>query len=153
MIAFDTNVLVYAFDTDAADKNRIARALLQAAPHAEVRLPLQVLGELYAVLTRRRIGTRTEAREIVDVLLETLGVCLSDEATFCVALAIAETDGLTIWDAQIISASAAAGCKILISEDLQDGRRFVLQEFGSIQIINPFDVANSALLQELGLSI
>lgn len=143
-------MLVYAFDIDAADKHRVARALLEASPSLEVRLPLQVFGELYAVLTRRRIGTRTEAREIVEILLETCAVCASDESTFRAALALAEADGLTIWDAQIVSTSAVAGCTMLLSEDLQDGRRFALPGFGSIQIVNPFQAANLTLLEELG---
>lgn len=144
-------MLVYAFDIDAADKHRVARALLEAAPYLEIRLPLQVLGELYAVITRRRIGTRTEAREAVEILLETFAVFASDESTFRAALALAEADGLTIWDAQIVSTSAAAGCTMLLSEDLQDGRRFALPGFESIQIVNPFHAANRTLLEELGL--
>lgn len=151
MIAFDTNVFVYAFDDDGDDKHLIARALLEAAPQADVRLPMQVLGELYAVITKRRIGTRAEARQIVDVLLDTFPVCVADTSSFRVAIALAEIDGLAIWDAQIVSASAAAGCTILLTEDLQDGRRFALPRLGSIQIVNPFHVANRALLKDLDL--
>ncbi len=151
MIAFDTNVLVYAFDDDEAEKHLIARALVEAAPHAGVRLPIQVLGELYAVITKRRIGTRGDAREIVDVLLDTFAVCVADTATFRAAIELAAKDGLAIWDAQIVCASAAAGCTILLTEDLQNGRRFPLPPLGSIQIVNPFDAANRVLLQELEL--
>ena len=41
---------------------------------------------------------------------------------------------LSFWDALVVRAAEQAGCEILYSEDLQDGRRF-----GKLQVVNPFD--------------
>jgi predicted nucleic acid-binding protein len=40
---------------------------------------------------------------------------------------------LSLWDALIVEAALARGCTRLLSEDLQDGRRF-----GGLVVENPF---------------
>jgi predicted nucleic acid-binding protein len=41
--------------------------------------------------------------------------------------------GLNYWDALILAAAEAAGCRYLLSEDFQEGRRY-----GAVEVINPF---------------
>jgi predicted nucleic acid-binding protein len=41
--------------------------------------------------------------------------------------------GFSIWDALVIRAALNAGCRVLYSEDLQDGRRI-----DGLEIVNPF---------------
>ncbi len=48
-------------------------------------------------------------------------------------LAIAEQHGYGLYDALIIAAALQAGCKLLYSEDMQDG-----QAIGPLTIRNPF---------------
>lgn len=43
---------------------------------------------------------------------------------------------LSLWDALIVEAAQAAGASELLSEDLQEGRRF-----GSLVLTNPFRAA------------
>jgi predicted nucleic acid-binding protein len=52
-IAVDTNLLVYAEGEGDEPRCHQARALFAHLPPAELMLPVQVLGELYNVLTRR----------------------------------------------------------------------------------------------------
>ena len=49
------------------------------------------------------------------------------------AWAIEERFRLSWWDALIIAAAQTCECKVLLTEDLQDG-----QEFGAVQVVNPF---------------
>jgi predicted nucleic acid-binding protein len=49
------------------------------------------------------------------------------------ALELAEQHGLNIWDAIILSVSASAGCRLLLSEDMQHGF-----EWRGVTIINSF---------------
>jgi predicted nucleic acid-binding protein len=49
-----------------------------------------------------------------------------------------------IWDAVIVSASAEAGCRVLLSEDMQDG--FVWR---GMTIINPFAIVPHPMLASL----
>jgi predicted nucleic acid-binding protein len=50
------------------------------------------------------------------------------------AVELAARDGLSIYDAMIVSAAVAAGCNVLYSEDMQDGRVFPT----GLTIRNPF---------------
>ncbi len=51
------------------------------------------------------------------------------------ALNIAERHGISLYDATIVAAAHLANCKVLYSEDFQDGRVFFE---GGLTIVNPF---------------
>ncbi len=60
------------------------------------------------------------------------------------ALNLASVHRLQIWDAVILSAAASAGCRVLLSEDLQDGFTW-----NGVTVVNPFAPEPNALLAEL----
>jgi predicted nucleic acid-binding protein len=136
-IALDTNVLAYAagVDRDPADAPKIERAkriISDLAAVATLVAPVQVLGELFIVLQRGGYS-RAEARAIVLEFREALGGADSASDTLASALDLSVDHQLQFWDALILSASVAAGCGILLSEDMQDG--FVHH---GLTIVNPF---------------
>ena len=49
-----------------------------------------------------------------------------------------------IWDATILSAASQTGCRLLLSEDLQDGFTW-----GGVTVVNPFASPRHALLDAL----
>jgi predicted nucleic acid-binding protein len=49
--------------------------------------------------------------------------------------------GIPYWDALILAAAETAGCRRLLSEDFQEGRRF-----GTIEVVTPFRSDPSAVL-------
>jgi predicted nucleic acid-binding protein len=51
---------------------------------------------------------------------------------------------LGIWDAVILSAAAQAGCRLLLSDDLQEGFTWA-----GVTVVNPFAAPRHALLQSL----
>jgi len=57
------------------------------------------------------------------------------------ALDVAADHGLSIWDAIILSASAEAGCRLLLSEDMPEGFTW-----GGVTVVNPFAAKKHALL-------
>ena len=60
---FDTNVLVYLFDADAAAKQATARELFaEAANNGEFLISTQVLQEFYVVTTTRASPGKTARR-------------------------------------------------------------------------------------------
>jgi predicted nucleic acid-binding protein len=130
---FDTNVIVYALDPLAGPRHARADALL--AQHLEAGtlvLSTQVLQETYAVLTRKRGTTPARALEVVSLLAQER--VLPSSAEFVLdALALAQQHQLSVWDALIVHAAVQARCSVLLSEDLQAGRRF-----GPVEIVNPF---------------
>jgi len=142
--AIDTNVLVYAEGAGDARRKKIARALLVRLAEDRTVLPVQVLGELYRVLVGKY-------RVSVDVAKEAL-VCWSD--TFQVrdsswpalrsALDLAHAHQLAIWDSLIICVAAEHRCRVLLSEDLQEGF-----SWSGVTVVNPFAERPHVLLEKL----
>lgn len=128
----DTNILLYSISRDPAEarKRAIAIALLEADDMA---LSVQVLQEFYVQATRRpdplandiAVGlVRSWLRfKVQDI---TLPIMLG-------ALDIKMAYGLSYWDAAIVAAARALGCRELLSEDMSHGR-----EVEGVTINNPF---------------
>jgi predicted nucleic acid-binding protein len=136
-IAFDTNVLAYVAGVDrhADDAVKIdaSRALLkQLRGRAALVVPVQVLGELYVVLTRSG-ASRDEARDAVLRMAQVFGTADSNASAFLSALDLATTHKLQFWDSLIVNAAAEAGCTLLLSEDMSDGFSWR----GTV-VVNPF---------------
>ena len=130
----DTNVLVYANDPADRRKQQIARETL--LEHAEsLVLSAQVLSEFYSVVTRRfspLLGLE-EARTIVDDLRR-FPIVVIDEQLVLDAITISAKAMLSYWDGLIVSAAHAAGCDVVLTEDLSHGSMVA-----DVRIENPFD--------------
>jgi predicted nucleic acid-binding protein len=120
-VAIDTNILVYAEGVD--DPGRQARAIeaIERERPADIVLPLQVLGELFTVLCRKGSRTPLEARRAVLTWAEGYRVMPTDAATIVDAMDLVAAHRVAFWDAVILSAAAEAGCRTIMSEDMQDG--------------------------------
>ncbi|HTW99215.1 MAG TPA: PIN domain-containing protein [Acidimicrobiales bacterium] len=130
----DTNILLYAVSTDAAEagKAHVANAVLE---DRQLHLSAQVLQEFYVQATRasrERPLSHEQAAGLVESFLRfeieptTAGLVLD-------ALATRSRFGISYWDAAIIEAARRAGCDVVLSEDLQDG-----QDFDGVSVENPF---------------
>lgn len=131
----DTNVLVYAHDTDAGDKHTRAKTLLAGLWESRTGcLSTQVLQEFYSVVTRKfkPAMPRPKARAIVAAYGEWCEVA-TEPQLIVAASRLEEEHTLSFWDALIVQAALRTGAERLVSEDLQDGRRF-----GALTIANPF---------------
>lgn len=129
----DTNVLVYLYDKDAPEKQRLARELL-AREHDQLTLSPQVLQEFYVTVTRKLAKPLPEAdAESALRHLASFDVVPADATLVLRAVTRCRRDKLSFWDALIVESALAGKCARLFSEDLQDGRRF-----GSMVVVNPF---------------
>jgi predicted nucleic acid-binding protein len=131
----DTNVLVYAHDTDAGARHTKAKALLADLwDNRNGTLSTQVLQEFYAVVTRKFKPPmpRARARAIVAAYGEWCEIA-TEPQLIVAASRLEEEHTLSFWDSLIVQAAIHSGAERLVSEDLQDGRRF-----GTLQIENPF---------------
>jgi predicted nucleic acid-binding protein len=130
-VFFDTNVLLYLISGNTA-KADLAEASLAEGGHVSV----QVLNE-FTTVARRKAGLTWSA--IDEVLGSVRQVCtvhpLSVE-THDRGRAIAERYGLSFYDALIVAAALLADCRVLFSEDLQEGQRFE----GGLTVQNPLRV-------------
>ncbi len=130
----DTNVLLYAISSrrDEAHKAQRAVALLN---EADLGLSAQVLQEFYVQATRANAGSplaHDTAVAFIDSLLR-FPVQETSMALAQSAFAARARWGLSYWDAAIVEAARALGCKELCTEDLQHG-----QDFDGVRVVNPF---------------
>jgi predicted nucleic acid-binding protein len=133
----DSNVLVYADDRSAGPKRYQARKLIQEVMRAKTGvLSLQVLQEYFAVATKKLGISAAGARRRVE-LLGRLDVVILGIQDLLAAIDLHRLHGLSIWDALVIRAALNAGCRVLYSEDLQDGRRF-----DGLEVVNPFKASS-----------
>lgn len=131
----DTNVLVYAHDRGAGEKNARARELVERLWRERTGVvSTQVLQELYVNVRRKASApiSAPEARALVEDYLA-WPLVVNDGATILQAVAIEERFGLSFWDALVVASAQEAGVEVLWSEDLNDG-----QAYGSVVVRNPF---------------
>jgi predicted nucleic acid-binding protein len=95
---------------------------------------VQVLNEFTSVVRRKLGWDWTQIDAALAVISELMGPAqplTADIHTHAVKLARNGT--LWFYDALIIAAAADAGCRVLLTEDLQHGRKF-----GGVTVENPF---------------
>ncbi len=143
-VAFDTNVLAYAEGVNDDEKRGTALDLVRRLPQEAVVIPVQALGELYSVLTRKAGRPRDEAREAILSWRDTFPVVETTSEVMVAAADLATDHRFGIWDAVIMAAVSHAGCRLLLSEDLQDGFTW-----GGVTVANPFVATRHPLLESL----
>lgn len=143
-IGLDTNILVYIEGVNGPERQQEAAHIVANLRRQDTFVPLQVLGELFRVLNRKAKYTPERARIAV---LNCFDIFPTIETSPAVLLAAADLNvehGLDIWDAVILAAAAGAGCRLLLSEDLQDGFTW-----NGVAVANPFATPKNKLLAEL----
>ena len=143
-VALDTNVLAYAEGTNGAEMKEAALRLIQRLPVASIVLPVQALGELFNVLVLEAKRPATNARAAILSWRDAYAAVDTSSAAILSAADLATDHHLRIWDAVILSASAEAGCRLLLSDDLQEGFTW-----RGVTVTNPFSATPHALLKTL----
>ena len=143
-VALDTNVLVYAEGVNGATGKRAALDLIAKLPEEGVFLPVQALGELFHVLTRKARRPADRARAALLSWQDAFPLIETSPAVMISAADLATHHQLSIWDAVILAASAAAGCRLLLSEDLHSGFTW-----NGVTVANPFAKEKHELLAAL----
>ncbi len=142
-VALDTNVLAYAEGVNGSARKKSALAILEKLPPDETFVPLQALGELFRVLVRKAGRTPARARDAVLSWQDAFSSIETSAGVLASAMDLSAGHNLGIWDAIVLSAAAAAGCRYLLSEDLQDGFTW-----NGVTVVNPF--VSSAMERVLG---
>jgi predicted nucleic acid-binding protein len=143
MIAVDTNILVYAEGLDDHARRDSARQLLSHIPREQIIVAVQVIGELFNVLTRRGVSL-DEAGQRTLRWKESLATQETSPSVIETALEMATTHHIRIWDAVILAAAAEARCDLLLSEDFQDGFAW-----RGVTVVNPFAAKPHKMLTKL----
>jgi predicted nucleic acid-binding protein len=140
-IALDINILAYGEGVNDAEKRDAVLELLDDLPQGSTVVPVQVLGELFNVLVRKAGRSRAEARDALLAWRDTFPTVETTPEVMLAAVDLATDHHFSIWDAVILAAASQAGCRLLLSEDLQDGFTW-----GGVTVVNPFASPRHPLL-------
>ncbi|MBW1782707.1 MAG: PIN domain-containing protein [Deltaproteobacteria bacterium] len=143
-IALDTNILAYA--EGVGDQARCADAirLIEQLPDQLVLLPAQTLGELFRVLIGKAKRGSERTREAIMAWSDSFEVADSSWSAFQAAIDLSIDHKLQIWDALIMAVAAENRCRLLLSEDLQNGFTW-----RGVTVVNPFAEPSSPLLDNI----
>ena len=143
-VALDTNVLAYAEDTNGPAKKKASLDLLEKLAPESTLIPVQALGELFAVLVRKAGRPRGRARDAVLTWGDAFPLIETSASVIVMATELTVRRRLGWWDAVILSAAADAGCRLLLSEDLKDGFTW-----SGVTVTNPFAATRHPLLDAI----
>lgn len=140
-LALDTNILAYAEGANGPAMRDRALDLIQRLPSDAIVLPVQTLGELFNVLVRKVKRRPIRAREAVLSWRDAFPTVATSSTVMVNAMDLASHHALTIRDSVVLAASAEAECRLLLSEDLQEGFTW-----RGVTVTNPFAPRLHALL-------
>lgn len=142
-VALDSNILIYAeLEPDTEKGARAADIILRAAQDGVI--PAQALGEFVRFIQRKAPAALPEAIKQVGIYKAAFLTPPTTDEIIARAGEMAEAHHLQLWDCVIAAASASAGAKALLTEDVQDGRLL-----NGLKLLNPFDPANNETIEAL----
>lgn len=132
----DTNIFVYTFDSTAPLRRAKARELVEMAlttglgvvSHQVVQEFLNVACKKFAVPL-----APADCRTYLEQVLAPLWHVSPNLDLYCQAIEVQERSGYGFYDSLIVAAALASGCRILYSQDLQNGLRL-----DSLTVVDPF---------------
>ena len=143
-VALDTNVLAYAEGVNGAARRVDALDLIQRLPAGAALLPVQALGELFQLLVRKANRAPAQARAAILGWRDAFPLIETSETVIVGAAELAASHRFSFWDGVILASAAESGCRLLLSEDLQEGLTW-----NGVTVTNPFGVSPHPLLTDL----
>ena len=142
-VALDSNILIYAeLEPDSEKGVRSADLILRAARDGVI--PAQVLGEYLRFVQRRVPAAFEQAIRQASIYQAAFLTPATTDAVVSKASELARAHRMQLWDCVVCTAAIGAGAKVLMTEDMQDGR--VLD---GLRLINPFAAANAEMIETL----
>ncbi len=132
----DSNLFVYLFDETDARKRAVAtRLVAEGIASGEACISFQVVQETLSIVTGKlkKRASESDARELFENVLAPLWRSMPSPALYLLGLNLQARHSLSYYDSLIVAAALEAGCTRLLTEDLQDGRKF-----DRLKIVNPF---------------
>ncbi|MCC7049483.1 MAG: PIN domain-containing protein [Alphaproteobacteria bacterium] len=143
-VALDTNILACAEGVNGPDRRRLVLDVLRRLPTDAVVVPAQALGELFNVLVRKAAWKPRDARAALLAWSDSFVTIASTTPIMHAAADLAVDHRLGIWDCVILASAAEEKCRLLLSEDLQEGFTW-----RGVTIVNPLATVRHDLLATL----
>ncbi len=136
-IFIDTNIWVYLFlksknPVDRIKRNKIEKLLME---NPSIAISTQVLNEFVNVLVKKYGITTELISDFIKQILKIAEINYLTEDNTLKALLLIDKYSLSFYDALIITSALDSECKVLLTEDMQQG----FKVDGKIQIVNPFN--------------
>ena len=142
-VAIDSNILLYAeIEPDSEKGKRSADLILQSARDGVI--AVQVLGEFLRFVQRRFPDSFGDALRQARLYQSVFLTPPTTDAIINKASELARAHRLQLWDCVVCAASAGAHAKVLLTEDMQDGRTL-----DGLRLVNPFVAANAKSIDDL----
>ena len=142
-VALDSNILIYAeLEPESEKGTRSADLILRAARDGVI--PAQVLGEYLRFIQHRVPAAFEEAIRQASIYQAAFLTPPTTDAIINAACELARAHRLQLWDCVVCAAAARAEAKVLLTEDMQDGR--ILD---GLRLINPFVASNAGAIEAL----
>lgn len=135
LVFVDTNILVYARDSGAGEKQVVAVELMARLWASRTgRVSVQVLSEYFVSVTQKlKPGMKPEQAWSDCQAMQSWGPLPIDWKLMESGRKIQERYRLFWWDSLIVAAAHALDCRILYSEDLAHHA-----QYGAVSVVNPF---------------
>jgi predicted nucleic acid-binding protein len=132
-VFLDANIFVYAQDAGAAEKQRKSREIIaQIADSGDGIVSTQVMQEFFVAATRK-LGVAPLAAKGVLKTFNVFEIIQVSTALIHEAIDCSILNQLSFWDSLILAAASSAGCKTVLSEDLNSGQTIL-----GVKVQNPF---------------
>lgn len=131
-VFLDSNILVYAQDASAGEKQQRSREVVaRLAESGDGVISTQVLQEFFVAVTRK-LGVSPLAAKAVMKTFDVFEIVQISPSLIHDAVDCSVLNQLSFWDALILTAASSAGCTTLYSEDLGSGQQIL-----GVRIQNP----------------
>ncbi|QTA80779.1 PIN domain-containing protein [Desulfonema limicola] len=136
-IFFDTNIIVYLFDTSEKEKRRVVKHLFsEQRKKSSLYISSQVINEFVSITTRK-IQNPVSFERQKNILKFFQVVFIVSPLTIHTSLTAVEMKlkyRFSYWDSLILASALENRCSVIYSEDMQHNQEIE----SSIKIINPF---------------
>ena len=120
----DTNVLIYLYSQDEPEKKQVSHDIFNKFYCI---ISDQVINELSNVLIRKFQIKPLEVIKVIDEIIANCEISLLYVDIIKKALNIVDKYGYSYFDSLIIAIAIESECKLLLTEDMQDGQNIEKQ--------------------------
>lgn len=132
-IFLDSNILVYSSLEDDKEKHDNVLHFLGTIKGKVIFISTQVANEVYVSLLKHELKDE-DIQNIVSKIIDIYNTSIITINTIRSAWNLKTQYNLSYWDSLIVASALESGCKVLYTEDMQDG--LVINNM--ITIRNPF---------------
>jgi predicted nucleic acid-binding protein len=130
---FDSNIWLYLFLEKGSKKSVTAKQYIEKSVlNNQIVISWQVINEVCVNLLKKEF-TEQQLLSIVEWLYKIATIQDFSQEMLLKASSLREQFSISYWDSLIVSAALASNCRLLYSEDMQDGLKI-----GNLTIRNIF---------------